>query len=379
MSVGSFVGTVGGLKTYFVHKKAENSDWIIAVGIPFNAILAPVKELLNLISAIDLLLMILFVVALGTITTKLIVSPLNHVVSVVYRIEGGEAAARADVRSGDEFGVLGDELNRLLDTVAENSRDLEEKVRQRTEELWRLQKENTQLRILEERQRIYRDMHDSIGAKLTNIFFCNGVARDLGKGGPKDLQVMQDRIESNCLQAIRRLKEIILGMREDDRIASDYSKLLSASVRQRLRDKGIAFDCRIRNREALNALDAEARDELEKVFDELVSNVLKHSKAARVRLRIGVGATGLAVRFSDDGQGFDPALASGSASGSASGLRNIRYRIERLGGRVEVRSAPGEGTCFAIDVPTPAPAAAGARGAEAGGSRSEAREAVGEA
>jgi nitrate/nitrite-specific signal transduction histidine kinase len=67
------------------------------------------------------------------------------------------------VRSGDEFGVLGDEFNKLVDTVDSYSRDLEEKVRLRTEELWQLQKENTQLRIAEERRRIYRDMHDTIG------------------------------------------------------------------------------------------------------------------------------------------------------------------------------------------------------------------------
>jgi methyl-accepting chemotaxis protein len=346
-AAGSFVGTVGGLKTYFVHKKAESFNWIIAVGMPLESIMEPVRELLNLISAIDLFLMILFVVALGTITSKLIVSPLNHIVSVVDRIEGGEGDARVVVRTSDEFGLLGDELNRLLDTVAENARDLEEKVRQRAEEIWRLQKENTQLRILEERQRIYRDMHDSIGAKLTNVFFCNGVARDLAKGGSKDLRVMHDRIESNCLQAIRRLKEIILGMKEDDRLVSDYSKLLSTGIRQRLKDKGIAFDCRVRNRAALNALGAEARDELEKIFDELVSNVLKHSGASSVRMRMGIDGTGLVVRFSDDGRGFDP----DAAGGAVSGLGNIKYRAERLGGTVEVDAGPGRGARFVIVVP----------------------------
>lgn len=346
-SSGSFVGTVGGLKTFFVHKKTESFDWIIAVGIPLNAIMEPVRGLLNLISAIDLLLMILFVVALGTITTKLMVSPLNHIVAVVDRIKGGEGEARVDVRTGDEFGLLGDELNRLLDTIAENSRDLEDKVRQRTEEIWRLQKENTQFRILEERQRIYRDMHDSIGAKLTNIFFCNGVARDLAKKGPKDLKVMHDRIESNCLQAIRRLKEVILGMREDDRMASDYSKLLSAGIRQRLHDKGIGFDCRISNRAAINVFGSEARDELEKIFDELVSNVLKHSGASRVRLRMGTDGEGFFARFSDDGAGFDPA----SAGGAVSGLGNIRYRVECLGGSVTVHSSPGSGASFEIAIP----------------------------
>ena len=358
---GSFAATVGGGKTYFVHKGAERFDWIIAVGLPYDAIMKPAQELLSLVSAIDLFLMVLFVVALGTITTRLIVAPLNHVVSVVDRIEDGDAGARVEVRSSDEFGQLGRELNRLLDTVAENSRDLEEKVALRTEELRRLQKENTQLRVLEERQRIYRDMHDTIGAKLTNVFFCNGVARDLAlglvAGGPKapaarQLAEMHDRIEANCLQAIKRLKETILGMREDERLAADFSKRLSAGLRQRLRDGGIAFECRIAGREALNAIDPEARDELEKIFDELASNALKHSGAASARARVDLGPERLAIRFSDDGRGFDAAAALATASrSSSSGLANIRYRAERLGGDLKVSSSPGKGASFSISIP----------------------------
>ncbi|HOX33201.1 MAG TPA: cache domain-containing protein [Spirochaetales bacterium] len=358
---GSFVGSVGGQRTLFVHKRAESFDWIIAVGMPLEAIMAPVNEILDLVTAIDLLLMILFVLALAAITTKLIVSPLNHVVAVVDRIEGGEAEARVEAGSSDEFGQLGDELNRLLDTVAENSRDLEAKVAQRTEELWRLQRENTQLRLREERQRIYRDMHDTIGAKLTNVFFCNGVARDLARGfageGSKELREMHERIEANCLQAIKRLKEIILGMKADERLAADFSKRLAAGMRQRLRDGGIDFDCRVRGREALNAIGPEARDEIEKIFDELVSNVLKHAGARRVRARIGLDGRALSIRFSDDGRGFDPAAAGPSSAG----LANIRYRAERLGGSVEIASSPGEGARFAIEAPAGRLAARGAR------------------
>ena len=364
---GSFVGEVEGLRTLFAHKQSEAFDWILVVGMPFDAIMAPVGQVLDIVSAIDLFLMILFVVALETVTTRLIVSPLGHVVSVVDRIESGEEGARVEVRSGDEFGQLGRELNKLLDAVAENSRDLEEKVRQRSEELGRLQRENTQLRVLEERQRIYRDMHDTIGAKLTNVFFCNGVARDLAREGPRELGVMLERIEDNCLQAIARLKEIILGMRADDRLPSDFAKLLSAGLRQRLRDRGIAVDCRIRGREALNGVGPEARGEIEKILDELVSNVLKHSGASSVRLRITMGGERLAIDFSDDGRGFVPPAAPAPASASGlpnpvSGLGNIAYRVERLGGGLSVESAPGSGARFRLAFPA---AGLGARREEA--------------
>lgn len=344
---GSFVGLIDGQEMHFVYKKTSNADWIIVVAMPFGSIMESMHALLNIISLIEFVLMMMLILALAIITSRLILVPLSTMVSVINRIEGGEKGARVKVRSGDEFGVLGEEFNKLVDTVDGYSRDLEEKVRRRTEEIWLLQKENTQLRIVEERQRIYRDMHDTIGAKLTNIFFCNGVARDLAKGGPEKLREMLDKIESNCLQAVASLKGIILGMQKDDRIGSDIVKFVSAGIRQRLEAKKIVFDCRVRNRRELGCIEAELRAELEKVLEELVSNVLRHSDAVCVRLRLSVGPKGLSLKFGDDGVGFDH---SGIAS-SAFGIDNIRYRVERLGGNLLLRTAPGAGTEYSIFIP----------------------------
>jgi len=87
-------------------------------------------------------------------------------------------------------------------------------------------------------------------------------------------------------------------------------------------------------------------DELEKVLEELVSNVLKHSRASGVRLRLSMGTTGLNLRFSDDGQGFDP-----SSTSPGSGLGNIRYRIESLGGTLRIEAASGVGSRYHITIP----------------------------
>jgi len=346
---GSFTARVEDREMHFVHKKVEGSDWIIAIAMPLESILAAMHSLLRLITAIDLLLMILLILALAAITGRLIVAPLRQIVSVVNRVEAGERGARVVMLPEDEFGLLGGELNRLLDAVDGHSRDLEGKVRARTEEIGRLQRENTQFWIAEERKRIYRDMHDSIGAKLTNIFFSNGVARELAKEGPSDLREMHERIEANCMQAIKSLKDIILGMKKDDEIASDLSKILSAGIRLRLGTRGIAFECRIANRAALNDIDPESRAELEMICDELASNALKHSEASKVRLSMRMDRKGLTLRFSDNGKGFDPARAPSSVSG----LQNIRYRVERLGGSLRVDTEPGKGAVFAISLPHP--------------------------
>lgn len=344
---GSFVRKIDGQDTHFVYKKTSTADWTIVVGMPLGSIMESMHALLNLISLIELILMMMLTVSLASITGRLILSPLASIVSVINRIKAGDKSARVRVRSGDEFGVLGDEFNKLVDTVDGYSRDLEEKVQRRTEELWQLQKENTQLRITEERRRIYRDMHDTIGAKLTNIFFCDGIAKDLAKDGPDKLKEMLEKIESNCLQAVASLRNIILGMNEDDRVRSDLVKFVSAGIRQRLESRKIGFDCRIRNRRLLREMEGENRAEFEKILEEMVSNVLRHSNASRVRLRVSEDAKGLHLRFSDDGIGFDPSAAPSSSFG----ISNIRFRVERLGGTVSMRTAPGQGVDYSVLIP----------------------------
>jgi methyl-accepting chemotaxis protein len=344
----SFTGEIDGRETQFLHKAIEGLDWSVVVAMPLEPIRQSVRALLDLIGLVELFLMLALVMALALISGRLIVSPLGQIVSVINKVEAGQRGLRVSVRGNDEFGVLGDEFNRLLDTVEGYSVSLEDKVRSRTDELRKLQRENTRLRIIEERRRIYRDMHDTIGAKLTNIFFCSNVALDLAKNGPDRLREMLSTIESNCTQAVGSLKGIILGMSEDDRRASSFSLAVSAGIRNRLEAGNIAFDCVIKNKRAIESLPSSMRDELEKILDELVSNVLKHSGAAGVKLRMSIGPSGLSLRFSDDGKGFKP-----EDSRAGAGLDNIRFRIEALGGAMRIETTDGSGAKYRIMIPLP--------------------------
>ncbi|MDX9899195.1 MAG: cache domain-containing protein [Spirochaetia bacterium] len=343
---GDFTGSIAGFETQFVYQRSQVLGWIAVVAMPLGPIRESVTTLLRLIGYVELILMAALVVALAGISGKLIVTPLGHIISVINKIEGGQKGLRVSVDSSDEFGFLGDEFNHLLDVVEEYSSNLEEKVRVRTDELVRLQRENTRLRIIEERRRIYRDMHDAIGAKLTNIFFSNGVARDLAKDGPERLQGMLSAVEDNCLQAVASLKGIILGMHEDDRRANSFSLGISAGLRSRLEAKGIALDCIIRNKRAIEELPKTLLDELEMILDEMVSNVLKHSQARSVRLRLSRQSGGVSLRFSDDGQGFDP-----GSKRLGSGIGNVRYRVESLGGSIRLETSIGKGTLYRVTIP----------------------------
>jgi signal transduction histidine kinase len=78
------------------------------------------------------------------------------------------------------------------------------------------------------------------------------------------------------------------------------------------------------------------------VVSEALANVLKHSGAARGTVGVGYANGGLELEVSDDGAGFDAGEAEGS------GLAGMSDRVEALGGRLTVRSRPGEGTRITV-------------------------------
>ncbi len=83
---------------------------------------------------------------------------------------------------------------------------------------------------------------------------------------------------------------------------------------------------------------------------EAITNALKHAHPRRIDLALRFDAAALTLKIRDDGAGFDPATVEGPRDGHF-GLQGMRERIKRLGGNLEVRSAPGPGTTLAATVP----------------------------
>ncbi len=83
---------------------------------------------------------------------------------------------------------------------------------------------------------------------------------------------------------------------------------------------------------------------------EAITNALKHAHPRRIDLALRFDAAALTLKIRDDGAGFDPATVEGPRDGHF-GLQGMRERIKRLGGNLEVRSAPGRGTTLAATVP----------------------------
>ena len=92
---------------------------------------------------------------------------------------------------------------------------------------------------------------------------------------------------------------------------------------------------------------------LYRILQELVSNTIKHSGAAKITLTSKWSGEDLQLRYADDGRGFTP--ARGGKSGDGLGLLNLESRISLVGGSIAIESTPGQGMTATFTVPAPQP------------------------
>jgi signal transduction histidine kinase len=97
---------------------------------------------------------------------------------------------------------------------------------------------------------------------------------------------------------------------------------------------------------------AEMRHNVFLSFKEALHNIVKHAGASEVVVFLNLDSSGFTLGLRDNGKGFDPAAVSGRP-GRGNGLKNMRQRLEKLGGRYELQSSPGAGTEIRFVIQTP--------------------------
>ncbi len=342
--------------TATVYRDAEEGRWMVLALVPINHFSWSIGVSLDytefrflsralFVRTVMLLGFIIIVLTLASFyITGMITRPVTTLTEVIADVKDKNWDKRVTIQSNDEFSYLARRFNELLDIIESYSQEMEQRVESRTREVLALQRENTRLRIIEEREQLYSDMHDSIGARLTNINICNTVASSELHKNPVMVEDMLKRIDSNCEVAIDEMKRLISrnsNLIEDEPLLGDA---MVEQIRNRLAIRGIVL------REKVNvppeAFDGRRSHQIKEILEELVSNVLKHSQAGAVHLNAGIKHDALILEFSDDGRG----LGSGEDK-SGFGLRNIKKRLERLDGRYTMHSTPGRGVRFHITVP----------------------------
>lgn len=202
-----------------------------------------------------------------------------------------------------------------------------------------------------ERDRIARELHDSLAQVLGVIHLqlrsLETRAKDEASSGMAD---ELGEIASVADEAYRDVREAILGLRETVREDGGLEGSLRDYLHKYSRQTGIAATIACSG-DTRRGLTPRAEVQLLRVVQEALTNTRKHSRAKRVGIRIDCAASTTTLTIEDDGVGFDPAAVSRSMEGGF-GLASMRERVEQIGGRIDLISAPERGTTVVVELDT---------------------------
>ncbi|MBI4319731.1 MAG: GAF domain-containing sensor histidine kinase [Chloroflexi bacterium] len=205
-----------------------------------------------------------------------------------------------------------------------------------------------------ERERIARELHDSLAQALGFVGVRAQAAQmALATGDLAEVRQGLGRIRSVSEAAYADVREAILGLRSGIGADRDLAQSLREYVERYRHQSRIHADLEIVGGADRLSLAPTAEVQLLRIIQEALANVRKHARAKVARIKLeqaDLPGTGLVLRVTveDDGQGFDPAAASGVG---AYGLATMRERAEGIGGRLTIHSAPGSGTRIVVELP----------------------------
>jgi len=267
------------------------------------------------------------------------------------------AASRRDaLPADDEPGSLS-ALKELLETPERNDRlaqsgaealphaGAEERLRRSEEQLRRLAGYLIAVRE-EERRHIAREIHDELGQVLT------GLKMDvawLAKRLRADQRLLREKTESISRlidAAVLTVRKIAAGLRPE--VLDNMGLVAAVGWQAREFQKRTGIRCQLKLPPETTKLGSDPSLTAFRIFQEILTNVARHSRATRVDISLEVAKDRLSLEVADNGVGISAREVDGKES---FGLLGMRERALLLGGEVKISSAPGQGTKVVMSIP----------------------------
>jgi signal transduction histidine kinase len=229
--------------------------------------------------------------------------------------------------------------------ITQLHRKVEQRSVQLSTEIHRREQIDHQRALQEERARIAQDLHDDLGAALTQIRFLSAVeSRDAAV--PEGTRAQLRKVSEKSHHLVASLDEIVWAINPANDSVPKLANYLTHVSEEFFSTTSIR--CRLDIGESFPAvtLSSEVRHNLYLAFREALNNVAKHSGATEVWVRFKWEADSLHLLIEDNGRGFVQ-----EASPVGEGLLNMRRRLEKIGGRFESLSQTGIGTTCRIWLP----------------------------
>lgn len=255
----------------------------------------------------------------GYFTARGLTGRLRRISSAANSWSQGDFSAFIQDRSADELSQLAQQLNRMA------------------EQLQHLLQTKQDLATLEERNRLARELHDSVKQQVFASTMQIGAAKTVLDQHPETAREHLNEAEQLSRQAQSELASLIRELRPVSLLEQGLIPALEEYVADWSRQNDMEVKISVAEEDTLPM---EVEQALFRVTQEALSNVTRHSEAVKVELQLHRENNEVVLIISDNGKGFDLSAAEDQGMG----LNSMRERLQSLGGNLIVESEPGQGT-----------------------------------
>jgi signal transduction histidine kinase len=266
---------------------------------------------------------------------------LRSLTAASHALAEGDLSRRVADPSIDEIGQLGREFNRMAEQLGANLRSL----RRLADENAQLAERAAQFATVEERNRLARELHDSVNQELFSLTMLAAAARRIIAHDPARAEAQLFEIEAMARHALEETRNLIFALRPvalDDRGLVPALRALVVTLEQR---QGLKVDLQIRDERRLPLA---VEQDLYRIVQEALANVARHSGERTASVALAYQSGNVQLSISDAGRGFDPAAPRRP---QAIGLQSMAERARNLGGTCTIQSAVGAGTRVEVQIP----------------------------
>jgi signal transduction histidine kinase len=313
------------------------------------------QNLLLWIAIITIITLVVYVVV-----ERLVLHRLDHLIAAIGGLGRGVEPPPVPEGPGDEIGQLVRAFNRMSGQIRRRDRQneaLSEKLQEESAQRGQLLRHLIHAQE-DERLRVARDLHDQLGQSLTGLALrAQAMERHVLPDDSRGQGILQ-QTRALIAATTEQMYDIIMALRPSVLDDLGLVSALHAYAGRVLEDSDLVFqvdagDCEFR-------LPAELETAVFRIFQEGITNALRHAEATQIRVTLRCGDGKFEGVLADDGRGFEPgALQRNGHNGRGWGLLGMQERVIQCGGQIGIDSVPEQGTRIRIILPLPEGAFAG--------------------
>jgi len=204
-----------------------------------------------------------------------------------------------------------------------------------------------QRELEQERLRIAHDIHDDLGARITQISLLSAMSQG-DPALPEKARADFDKVSKMSRELVLALYETVWAVNPENDNLEALGNYICQMVKQLCENTSLRCRFYVRDLPSEVQVSSQTRHNISMAIKEAVHNIIKHSNSPEVIIHMEFSKGVLKASVQDSGSGFEA-----GAKGSGHGLSNMKQRLQKIGGTCTVESAPGQGTTVHLDLNIP--------------------------